>query len=212
VAKPELAGRLDHSIKDKVKSADVFFAFLSSLYLPARAEEGRRPPLTLIEFDLALMRLVDSAGKLPLLGLVVLDDTGRRWWENRCAEEDILNLVGEQAYLYAKHETKDEPRDVDDVRYDIRNQMKKIRELWDHVAQKTPPAEPSTIASTPPSERAIVLLGHPGVESDPEVKAGLDEIEDLLTNEGKAPQRWRDGWRTACTNAPMSPTVYRRAR
>jgi hypothetical protein len=106
VAKPELAGRLDHSIKDKVKSADIFFAFLSSFYLPARAEEGRRLPLTLIEFDLALTRLVDSAGKLPLLGLVVLDDTGRCWWENGCAEEDILNLVGEQAYLYAKHETK----------------------------------------------------------------------------------------------------------
>jgi hypothetical protein len=37
------------------------------------------------------------------------------------------------------------------------------------------------------------------------VKAGLDEIENLLTNEGKAPQSWRDGWRTACTNGADEP-------
>jgi hypothetical protein len=200
VASPEVVRDLN-SIRGEVNRADIFFAFLSKYYLPDQTDR-KEIPLTLDEFETAMARFGSGSGDRPVLVLVMLDGAGLRWWDDRRLKDDIPDSLRRKAYFSAKDKTRDQPVEANSIWYDVLDLAKQARDEWESVAATAPP-DPPTIP--PPVDREIILVGHPAVQSDREVKESLDDVERLLAGKNQVFRRWPDGWSTPASSNGDEP-------
>jgi hypothetical protein len=134
-----------------------------------------------------------SSGGRPLIVLVLLDDAGHKWWDdNRRLKDDIPDSLRRKSFFDARDGARDQPRPIAQIHYEILHLAEEAREQWETTAAATSPPD----VMPQPADREIILVGHPAVQSDREVKDSLDEVERLLAGKNRVFRRWPDGWST----------------
>ena len=188
---PEMLGPLTPAMEAEIDGSDVFIAFLSSSYV-LRDLPTDKDPLTVREFKYAFDKQKSKSRMSRLIfALVILDQSGRDWWEEFGKnQDDIPENLGEKSYFDAMHKDGNRPCDFDyGLKYKILQFAVQINKAWTSAPKPPPKSDEQQ-----PREREIILVGHPGLESSAEVVQGLDDLHDAITEHGRSCERWPDRW------------------
>jgi len=175
-------GQMNEWLANKVRTADVFIAFVSESYV----HKG----LTLHEWQVALEAHREELLFVPIL----LDGAAKQWWIDLKEKRKLRDLGDDFAYSdFTDGSGKPSPivTDVGTVDRITRRIGELARLIKEKLRPQLPPPPPP-----PPSQRTVIVLGHPTAMFDREVVERVSSMREKLTELGRPIQSWNDQWRT----------------